>query len=396
MDLLAGYGSDGSSDDDAAPTSTTSASSSSSSSSSASSASASRPVTSTFKGKPCFDFQKGKCTRGDRCKFSHAPKLLKRRVQSAPAVDTFLRSSRHGSSIVPKMQGGDQMVNYNPSVETMYAPVQGPVHPHRKTAAKGPGQNTLTGRLEAYHTEDFLFEQQHHTFQNYGYAQDPTAGSQYMVGNQRAAMAMGGDTVFNASTASKQAVLQGTLAKPGPEWGDRRKRKRTEKGGEKGEKGKGGEKKCFDFQKGSCTRGDACRFSHGGDGEEGKGSDGEGGEGGDVDVDAEEEAEVAVAVLGDAEAAEEAAEEAKSKREQKAREAAMDLGNEFDHGPWAPMPVDQTKISTLEKDELTDEMKHHIAQLKVRACVAVLLARVVWFVCVCVWCVGFEGKVASQ
>ena len=395
MDLLAGYGSDGSSDDDAAPTSTTSTTSSSSSSSSSSaSASASRPVTSTFKGKPCFDFQKGKCTRGDRCKFSHAPKLLKRRVQSAPAVDTFLRSSRHGSSIVPKMQGGDQMVNYNPSVETMYAPVQGPVHPHRKTAAKGPGQNTLTGRLEAYHTEDFLFEQQHHTFQNYGYAQDPTAGSQYMVGNQRAAMAMGGDTVFNASTASKQAVLQGTLAKPGPEWGDRRKRKRTEKGGEKGEKGKGGEKKCFDFQKGSCTRGDACRFSHGGDGEEGKGSDGEGGEGGDVDVDAEEEAEVAVAVLGDAEAAEEAAEEAKAKREQKAREAAMDLGNEFDHGPWAPMPVDQTKISTLEKDELTDEMKHHIAQLKVRARVAVLLASVVWFVCV--WCVGFEGKVASQ
>jgi len=58
-------------------------------------------------------------------------------------------------------------VAFNPRVDTLYAPVQGP-------ATLPPGvrrdtvNNTPTGHVERTNMNDFLFDQQYHTFHSYG------------------------------------------------------------------------------------------------------------------------------------------------------------------------------------------------------------------------------------
>ena len=49
--------------------------------------------------EPCLDFLKGKCTRGDRCKFSHAPISGSKQQKSIPSRVEYARQTRNLSEI---------------------------------------------------------------------------------------------------------------------------------------------------------------------------------------------------------------------------------------------------------------------------------------------------------
>ena len=71
---------------------------------------------------------------------------------------------------------------YNPKFEELYAPLAGPVNPH-KTQQESAVKNTLAGYVEPAHINNFQFELERRTFHSYGYAHDPSQDSGKMVTN---------------------------------------------------------------------------------------------------------------------------------------------------------------------------------------------------------------------
>lgn len=96
-------------------------------------------------------------------------------------------------------------VTFNPRVDTLYAPVQGP-------ATLPPGvrrdtiNNTPTGHVERTNLNTFLFDQQYHTFHCYGFAADPTVNAQThsMIGSTERQQTKGATSVFDPSPSARQ------------------------------------------------------------------------------------------------------------------------------------------------------------------------------------------------
>jgi len=62
---------------------------------------------------------------------------------------------------------------FNPTVEELYTPANGPEAPNKTSQAKAM-RNTLAGYAEKEHISDFAFETQRKTYHSYGYAVDPS------------------------------------------------------------------------------------------------------------------------------------------------------------------------------------------------------------------------------
>lgn len=106
-------------------------------------------------------------------------------MNSAPEVDVDLNHavSRY---IAPDTK---ELV-HNPTVEEMWRPVAGPFRPGRKVVktaqSQGIQQNAVTGWSEKIHMDQFAFEEQYQTFQNYGFAANPSVNANDVIGDSKA------------------------------------------------------------------------------------------------------------------------------------------------------------------------------------------------------------------
>jgi pre-mRNA-processing factor 17 len=93
---------------------------------------------------------------------------LKMEIVAAPTVITKydVAGARHVDTT-----GGE--VVFNPTVEELYKPQQGPDAPNKTHQSKAM-RNMLSGYAEKEHISDFAFETQRKTYHSYGYAQDPS------------------------------------------------------------------------------------------------------------------------------------------------------------------------------------------------------------------------------
>eukprot|EP01101_Sappina_pedata_P011802 TRINITY_DN7992_c0_g1_i1.p1 TRINITY_DN7992_c0_g1~~TRINITY_DN7992_c0_g1_i1.p1 ORF type:complete len:581 (+),score=197.62 TRINITY_DN7992_c0_g1_i1:204-1745(+) len=100
---------------------------------------------------------------------------------------------------------------YNIRVDAMHLPVSGPRMPHAKDELDALPRNSLTGHVEAFHMNDFQFEEQYHTFQSFGYAHDPDAGN--LIGG-KTDNARANETVYNTQRKAKKrkTALMGDAA----------------------------------------------------------------------------------------------------------------------------------------------------------------------------------------
>ncbi len=62
----------------------------------------------------------------------------------------------------------DKLLLRNPKAEELFAPIEGPLFPGQsREDAFQPSKTTLTGHVEFHAMDDFTFEEQFHTFQNF-------------------------------------------------------------------------------------------------------------------------------------------------------------------------------------------------------------------------------------
>ena len=78
----------------------------------------------------------------------------------------------------------DALTDYNPTVEEMWRPLSGPFRPNRRgrgskaAQSQGVAQNAVTGWAEKTYVDQHAFSEQYQTFQNYGYAANPSVNVQ--------------------------------------------------------------------------------------------------------------------------------------------------------------------------------------------------------------------------
>jgi pre-mRNA-processing factor 17 len=97
-------------------------------------------------------------------------------------------------------------LDYNPKLETMYAPTQGAHHPLRnEDNVKGGTRNIASGFVEDAAIPAYEFEEQYYTFKNYGHARNPTAwaGPDSYVGTGQ-----GSESIWQRGKNSKAAPLK--------------------------------------------------------------------------------------------------------------------------------------------------------------------------------------------
>lgn len=103
-----------------------------------------------------------------------------------------------GSKHVPRaIDPKTKELLYNPKYEELCKPVQGPENPNLTEQMKAP-KNTLAGFVEKAHISEFQFENQRRTFHSFGYALDPSTGTdgKTFVGHLQDAYDTDGKTVF--------------------------------------------------------------------------------------------------------------------------------------------------------------------------------------------------------
>ncbi|CEM27201.1 unnamed protein product [Vitrella brassicaformis CCMP3155] len=102
-------------------------------------------------------------------------------VNVAPDVDT------HEEERVAMHDPNAKQIYTNPTAESLFAPLQGPVHPYKVDQLYAGHRNHLTGHLEAHNLPHFAFHREYHTFHSVGAAADP---SDYSIPGKRRVGAM--------------------------------------------------------------------------------------------------------------------------------------------------------------------------------------------------------------
>uniref|UniRef100_A0A6A7G766 Pre-mRNA-processing factor 17 n=2 Tax=Hirondellea gigas TaxID=1518452 RepID=A0A6A7G766_9CRUS len=101
-----------------------------------------------------------------------------------------------------------KIVYHNPTFKQMFSAVQGPEMPSSQSLSR-PEQNSLTGYVEEHALDDFVFDEQYHTFQSFGYASDParhnTGGEEHFVGDSKLFLENQGATVYRQTASQIKA-----------------------------------------------------------------------------------------------------------------------------------------------------------------------------------------------
>jgi len=117
----------------------------------------------------------------------------------APPVDLTLESNPY------YVKTDTKVVYHNPRVKDLWQPVAGPKHPDDINPL-GVANNTYLGHVEKYAMNEYVFSEQFHTFNNYGYAQNPSDMSSNMIGDVERFRKNKGATVFSSSGPKKKKI----------------------------------------------------------------------------------------------------------------------------------------------------------------------------------------------
>eukprot|EP00742_Colponemidia_sp_Colp-10_P006358 GILJ01006815.1.p1 GENE.GILJ01006815.1~~GILJ01006815.1.p1 ORF type:complete len:573 (+),score=89.69 GILJ01006815.1:55-1719(+) len=141
------------------------------------------------------------------------PPAMTTLVNAAPAVDTIaLRREQY-------VDPAAKVVFTNPKFDTLWTQAIGPAHPFHKEGVNKGLANHLTGHVETMNLGHFQFDDQYHTFHNYGYAANPAQSG--VVGDVMSAHLFNGASVFgskakpNEIVASKKRKPQGRAGEEG-------------------------------------------------------------------------------------------------------------------------------------------------------------------------------------
>eukprot|EP00055_Hartaetosiga_balthica_P009503 m.37989 g.37989 ORF g.37989 m.37989 type:complete len:567 (-) comp6771_c0_seq3:2117-3817(-) len=107
-------------------------------------------------------------------------------ASSSSAINTAPQiMAKPGSSLVYHVDPQAKEVSYNPKAEQLFAPQAGPLNifKQNKTALK---RNTFTGYIEEGHISDFQFDNQRYSYNNLGFAMDPSQEGDVQIGDANA------------------------------------------------------------------------------------------------------------------------------------------------------------------------------------------------------------------
>eukprot|EP00930_Biecheleria_cincta_P004143 TRINITY_DN105026_c0_g1_i1.p1 TRINITY_DN105026_c0_g1~~TRINITY_DN105026_c0_g1_i1.p1 ORF type:complete len:611 (+),score=116.01 TRINITY_DN105026_c0_g1_i1:100-1833(+) len=133
-------------------------------------------------------------------------------VDSAPDVDTL------GTAIVSKWAYDtvQKRILTNPSISALSRPLQGPV-PENKTSLEQNFNNQHMGRTEKAHMSKFSFDEQYHTFHNFGHAANPAknfnAGQETLCSTEASHQL--GRSIWDKSSNKRQRVAGPDVDAPG-------------------------------------------------------------------------------------------------------------------------------------------------------------------------------------
>ncbi|CAN1187493.1 Pre-mRNA-processing factor 17, partial [Linum perenne] len=128
---------------------------------------------------------------------SSPPRLLQGKSAAPVVDDTMLAltvAQKNLSSSKP-IDPTQHLVAFNPTYDQLWTPIYGPAHPYAKDGIAQGMRNHKLGFVEDAAIDSFLFDEQHNTFQKYGFAADPS-GMEY-VGDMKALSKNGGNSVYS-------------------------------------------------------------------------------------------------------------------------------------------------------------------------------------------------------
>ncbi|CAN0924014.1 Pre-mRNA-processing factor 17 [Linum grandiflorum] len=129
---------------------------------------------------------------------SSPPRLLQGRSAAPEVDDTMLAltvAKKNLSSSRP-IDPNQHQVFVNPTYDQLWTPMSGPAHPYAKDGIAQGMRNHKLGFVEDAAIGSFNFDEEHNTFQKYGFAHDPSGGTEY-VGDLKALSENGGNTVYS-------------------------------------------------------------------------------------------------------------------------------------------------------------------------------------------------------
>ena len=98
------------------------------------------------------------------------PEPIKTSTEIVVAPNVITKYDVHNGRSVDTTKGE---IVFNPTVEELYMPEQGPSNPLKSNQAAAE-RNTLAGYAEKEHISDFAFETQRRNYHSYGTAIDPS------------------------------------------------------------------------------------------------------------------------------------------------------------------------------------------------------------------------------
>ncbi|CAM9434937.1 unnamed protein product [Chrysoparadoxa australica] len=116
-----------------------------------------------------------------------------------PIVQTSIDPMQVGAYRKPGAIEQGQLMLHNPTAASLRAPLQGPAHPYQKKQYVPAGATkSISGVIEKASIEDWSFQEQYHTYHQYGYAIDVN-GQQ--IGDEKARQSRGDNSVYTTGAA---------------------------------------------------------------------------------------------------------------------------------------------------------------------------------------------------
>lgn len=128
-------------------------------------------------------------------------------IDAAPLVMVDLKSSQQ--CIDPSFK----TVFTNPTADTMWQPVQGPVTQHALSQfgdsglGQGLKKNAVTGYVERAYVDQFVFDEQFNTFESLGYAHDPSENGVEIIGDKEKAAKFAGQLISSSAIKHSKEVI---------------------------------------------------------------------------------------------------------------------------------------------------------------------------------------------
>ncbi|CAI5497908.1 unnamed protein product [Closterium sp. Naga37s-1] len=134
-----------------------------------------------------------------------AYRILAPPSSAAPPVSDALLAAVPRDIMTAPIDPSKRNLQFNPTYDQLWTPVVGPAHPHNADGRALGLRNHRLGSVQDASVDSFVFDEQYHTFQAYGYSVDPASvNGTEVVGDKEAVDNKGGATVYNVSKQERE------------------------------------------------------------------------------------------------------------------------------------------------------------------------------------------------